>query len=242
MRERERSHPPGTLSLKGWFACWLALVKGLADMLWCGSVLPAVWLAHWINVVPQMKETVNVNFMKWKQQILNMINELVMFAKRFPCWAPDRCHLITFSSPPYDPLTRHLITKWGSSEAFYICVPVSSFTSPPLQPTHPVSLSVLLLRSEKCAAMSLVVNERLVLWWSVSTDTSESSIVYSGQSLPLRAHTQLHTPKTTHQLCVCASSWPPLSSCVSQFCRLIKVIFSLSGLISITTRHTSVQG
>lgn len=67
VNEREIHQPPGTLSLKGWFACWLALVKGPTEMLWCGCVLPAVWLTHWINVVPQMKETQGMIWILWNE-------------------------------------------------------------------------------------------------------------------------------------------------------------------------------
>lgn len=49
---------PQRCTLKGWFACWFALVKGLPDKLSCGPVLPSVWLARWIKIVLQMKEFV----------------------------------------------------------------------------------------------------------------------------------------------------------------------------------------
>lgn len=84
-RERRKFIIPQGLFLKGWFACWLALVKGLPDKLWCGSALPVVWLARWINVASQMKETARewCEIHEMKQQILNMINELVLFVLHF---------------------------------------------------------------------------------------------------------------------------------------------------------------
>lgn len=88
-----------TLTLKGWFACWFALVKGLPDTLSRSSVLPPVWLARWIKIVPQMKEIVR----EWSafpgMEKANITNAVVVCICQVVCCRQVTKSLVSASLP-----------------------------------------------------------------------------------------------------------------------------------------------
>ena len=131
VHEIEKYIFPQGVSLKGWFACWLALVKGLSDMLWCGSVLPVVWLAHWINVVLQMKEVTREWYEFYEKKVANIEHDL---------WIGYVCKLLSiWNSGQVSSTQFFLDSVWSphsaanrklSSICSLLCIS-ASFTSPP---------------------------------------------------------------------------------------------------------------
>lgn len=177
-----------------------------------------------------------MNFMKWSIKYWTWLMNWLCLQSAFhvKLWTG----VISFSSPPCERLTQQLITEWGSSKTFYVYIALSNT---PLQYQW-YCYDQSNVRDEagaQSAARPVMVSARRHL-------RKLNCLLRSIFTAPPN-HTQpqscMHSiPNSTHQLCVCASSWPPLSSCVSQLCRLIKVLFSLSLLISITTGNTSAQG